>query len=523
MNEIRCPHCGKVFTVDEANYAAIVKQVRDHEFQNDLDERVKKEIALALSKAEGSYQTKLSDKETEIQKLNASLENERKDAALQLEKKTGEQKNQYEKQIADLNAKLLALQQNMNLEIQKAESRKDNAFHVYQQKVQAQQAQTAAETASLKARLAMAEEAQKAAVSSANAQAEQKRIAEVSSLQNQLDQAKLEQEMAVNKVTSQKDMELEQKKQEIIKLTAQKDLSEKNLREQYELQLRLKEEQLQQYKDFKKSQSTKMIGESLEQYCHDEFDKVRSLGFPSAYFDKDNDARTGSKGDFIFRDYYTDETGHPQEYISIMFEMKNEADETASKHKNSDFFKELDKDRREKKCEYAILVTMLEGDSALYNQGIVDVSASSGYEKMYVIRPQFFIPMITLLRNEARNSIRYKMEAQQARNENIDITNFEGKLNDFKDRFSKNVVTASAKFNAAIDEIDKSIAHLQKIKGNLMSSDRNLKLANDKAEALTIKKLTYQNPTMKAKFDEVRKNKALEEKKESDQPESTGE
>ena len=213
MNEIRCPHCGKVFTVDEANYAAIVKQVRDHEFQNDLDERVKKEIALALSKAEGSYQTKLSDKETEIQKLNASLENERKDAALQLEKKTGEQKNQYEKQIADLNAKLLALQQNMNLEIQKAESRKDNAFHVYQQKVQAQQAQTAAETASLKARLAMAEEAQKAAVSSANAQAEQKRIAEVSSLQNQLDQAKLEQEMAVNKVTSQKDMELEQKKQ----------------------------------------------------------------------------------------------------------------------------------------------------------------------------------------------------------------------------------------------------------------------------------------------------------------------
>ena len=266
-----------------------------------------------------------------------------------------------------------------------------------------------------------------------------------------------------------------------------------------------------------------MIGESLEQYCHDEFDKVRSLGFPSAYFDKDNDARTGSKGDFIFRDYYTDETGHPQEYISIMFEMKNEADETASKHKNSDFFKELDKDRREKKCEYAILVTMLEGDSALYNQGIVDVSASSGYEKMYVIRPQFFIPMITLLRNEARNSIRYKMEAQQARNENIDITNFEGKLNDFKDRFSKNVVTASAKFNAAIDEIDKSIAHLQKIKENLMSSDRNLKLANDKAEALTIKKLTYQNPTMKAKFDEVRKNKALEEKKESDQPESTGE
>ena len=299
---------------------------------------------------------------------------------MQLEKKTGEQKNQYEKQIADLNAKLLALQQNMNLEIQKAESRKDNAFHVYQQKVQAQQAQTAAETASLKARLAMAEEAQKAAVSSANAQAEQKRIAEVSSLQNQLDQAKLEQEMAVNKVTSQKDMELEQKKQEIIKLTAQKDLSEKNLREQYELQLRLKEEQLQQYKDFKKSQSTKMIGESLEQHCQNEFNSIRMTAFPNAYFEKDNDASGGSKGDFIFRDY---EDG--MEYVSIMFEMKNEMDETATKHRNEDFYKKLDADRNAKGCEYAVLVSLLEPDNELFNGGIVDVSHR--YPKMYVIRP----------------------------------------------------------------------------------------------------------------------------------------
>lgn len=312
--------------------------------------------------------------------------------------------------------------------------------------------------------------------------------------------------LAVTEALNKKDKELADKDIEIAKLKGQlesKDneskLKSQALKEQYEDKLKLKDEQIEYYRDFKARQSTKMVGESLEQHCDIEFNKLRATAFPNAYFGKDNDARTGSKGDFIFRE--SDASG--TEFISIMFEMKNQMDETATKKKNEDFLKELDKDRREKNCEYAVLVSLLEIDNELYNTGIVDVSYR--YPKMYVIRPQFFIPIITILRNAALNSLEYKQELETIRNQNIDISNFEEKINVFKDGFSRNFRLASEKFNTAIDEIDKSISHLQKIKDALLSSENNLRLANDKAEDLTIKKLTRGNPTMKELFDKQKK------------------
>ena len=314
-------------------------------------------------------------------------------------------------------------------------------------------------------------------------------------------------ELAVMKALQEKEKELAEQKEELFalenklnSLDLEKALAEKSLKEKYEIELKARDEQVAFYKDLKARMSTKGIGENLEQHCLTEFNKIRATAFPKAYFDKDNKiSESGSKGDFIFRDYSDD----GREYISIMFEMKNEADTTATKHKNEDFFKELDKDRKEKKCEYAVLVSMLEADSDLYNQGIVDVSYM--YEKMYVIRPQFFIPMITLLRDASKKSIEYQNELAIVRSQQIDITNFEEKMNKFKDGFSKNYEAASKKFQAAIDDIDKTIKALEKIKDELTASDRNLRLANDKAQDLSIKKLTYGNPTMKAKFDELNK------------------
>mgnify|MGYP003293929966 CR=1 FL=1 len=278
------------------------------------------------------------------------------------------------------------------------------------------------------------------------------------------------------------------------------ELKEKNLKEAYETQLKNKDEQLEYYKDFKARQSTKMIGESLEKHCSDEFNSIRSL-FPRVYFEKDNDSSSGSKGDFIYR--YYDEDGN--EIVSIMFEMKNEADETATKHKNEDFFKELDKDRKEKNCEYAVLVSLLEIDNEYYNNGIVDVSYK--YDKMYVIRPQFFIPLITLIRGLAQNALKYKKELQVIQNQNIDISNFEDNMNSFKESFGRNYRIASEKFKKAIEEIDKTIDHLQKTKDALLSSENNLRIANNKAEDLTIKKLTRNSETMQEMFAELEKNK----------------
>lgn len=336
------------------------------------------------------------------------------------------------------------------------------------------------------------------------AEAESKKELEISRLQEKLSGADTEKELAIARALSDKDKELAEKEKEIITLNGtieandqQSKLNEKALKESYESRLKGKDEEIAFYKDLKAKQSTKMIGEDLERHCENEFNKYRATGFKNAYFEKDNDARSGSKGDFIFRDY----TDEGTEFISIMFEMKNEMDETATKHKNADFFKELDKDRKEKGCEYAVLVSMLEADNDLYNEGIVDVSYK--YEKMYVIRPQFFIPMITLLRNAALNAAEYKNELALVRNQNIDITHFEDDLNEFKEKFGRNVKLAGERFQSAIDEIDKTITHLQKIKENLQMSERNLVLADNKLEDLTIKKLTRKNPTMKAKFEEL--------------------
>ena len=329
----------------------------------------------------------------------------------------------------------------------------------------------------------------------------------IAELRAKLDAGETEKKLAVAEAVEKKNEELARKTSEIADLKGElrsreteNRLNEKSLKEQYEDKLRLKDEQIEYYKDFKARQSTKMIGESLEQHCLTQFNSIRMTAFPNAYFEKDNDARTGSKGDFIYRECAEDGT----EFISIMFEMKNEADMTATKHKNEDFFKELDKDRREKGCEYAILVSLLEIDNDLYNNGIVDVSYR--YPKMYVIRPQFFIPMITLLRNAAQNSLHYRQELQLVRSQQVDILHFEENMNAFKEGFARNYRLASERFAMAIEEIDKTIDHLQKTKAALLSSENNLRLANNKADELSIKKLTKNAPSVRAMFDELNKN-----------------
>ena len=320
---------------------------------------------------------------------------------------------------------------------------------------------------------------------------------EISRLNGQLKLEKSMSESAVEKAIQEKEKEILQLRSNLELEKSKHELNERSLKEAHDAEIKRKDEEIAYYKDFKARQSTKMIGESLEQHCEIEFNRLRSTAFQNAYFEKDNDARSDSKGDFIYRESAPDGT----EFISIMFEMKNEMDETATKHKNEDFFKELDKDRREKNCEYAVLVTLLEADSELYNGGIVDVSYR--YDKMYVIRPQFFIPLITILRNAALNSLAYRQELAVVRNQNIDVTNFENSLLDFQNKFSNNYRIASEKFQTAIDEIDKTIDHLQKVKEGLLGSERQLRLANDKAQDLSIKKLTRGNPTMQAKFAEL--------------------
>ncbi|MCC2826688.1 DUF2130 domain-containing protein [Faecalicatena orotica] len=336
----------------------------------------------------------------------------------------------------------------------------------------------------------------------------QKRDQLIARLQAQISGTETEKKLAVAEVVSEKDRELSEKTTEITALKSQlankateNELKEQALQKQYEEKLKMKDEQIEYYKDFKARQSTKMIGESLEQHCLNQFNALRMTAFPNAYFEKDNDARTGSKGDFIFR-----EAADGVEFISIMFEMKNEMDETATKHKNEDFLKELDKDRREKKCEYAVLVSLLEIDNELYNNGIVDMSYR--YEKMYVIRPQFFIPMITLLRNAALNSLQYRRELELARHQQVDILRFEENMNTFKEGFARNYRIASERFKTAIDEIDKTITHLQKTKDALLASENNLRLANHKAEDLSIKRLTKNAPSVKAMFDELKKEES---------------
>jgi hypothetical protein len=431
MNEIICPHCKKAFKVDEAGFAEIQKQVRDHEFEQELLERVQ-----LLEK----------DKENAVKLAEAQVKN-----TLQAEMA------EKEAQIAEMKAeKALALSQ--------LESRKDE------------------ELAKLKARVQTTEA--------------EKRL-ELSELKAKLDAIETEKELAVTQAVTVVEKQRDELANKLVSKDAEKQLLESSLKDKYESELKSKDEMIAYYKDMKAKLSTKMVGETLEQHCEIEFNKLRATAFPNAYFEKDNDARSGSKGDYVYRE--KDDAGN--EIISIMFEMKNEGDETATKHRNEDFLRELDKDRNEKKCEYAILVSLLEADNELYNSGIVDVGHK--YPKMYVIRPQFFIPMITLLRNAALNSLKYKSELALVKAQNVDITNFEDNMNKFKEGFARNYDLASRKFKTAIDEIDKTIDHLQKTKDALLSSENNLRLANNRAEDLTIKRLTRGNPTMAAKFAEL--------------------
>lgn len=424
MQEIKCPNCGKVFSVDDSGYAAILKQVHDKEFEKELrrredalNEEKENAVELAVTKAEAKKDKRISELEHQLEAMK--------------DKTRGE----LELALAEKNLKL---------------SEKDS------------------EITRLKGQI----ELDKSIAESAVKDAVQSKDSEIMKLKN--------------------DLELEQSKRQ---------LSEKSLKEAHDAELRRKDEEIAYYKDFKARQSTKMVGESLEQHCMIEFDRLRATAFRNAYFEKDNDAKTGSKGDFIYRESGEDGT----EFISIMFEMKNEMDTTATKHRNEDFFKELDNDRREKGCEYAVLVTLLEADNELYNGGIVDVSHR--YDKMYVIRPQFFIPLITILRNAALNSLAYKQELAQVRSQNIDVTNFEESLLDFQAKFGNNYRLAKDHFQKAIDEIDNTIVHLQKVKDELLGSQKQLRYANDKAQDLSIKKLTRNNPTMQAKFAELKEDK----------------
>ena len=351
----------------------------------------------------------------------------------------------------------------------------------------------------VKKRVADAKKQADSAKDLALAKQEASQATQIAELKSQLKQAEAEKKLAVAEALKPVEKELSEAKIRQEAMVSQVKLREAALKTQYEGAIKLKDEEIERLKDLKSKLSTKMVGETLEQHCQTEFNRLRATAFKNAYFEKDNDARTGSKGDYIYRE--EDEEGN--EIISIMFEMKNENETTATKHKNEDFFKELDKDRKEKNCEYAVLVTLLEADSELYNTGIVDVSYK--FDKMYVIRPQFFIPMITLLRNAALNSMKYKAELAVVRNQNIDITHFEENMENFKEAFARNYELASKKFSTAIEEIDKTIAHLQKTKEALLSSENNLRLANNKAEDLSIKRLTRGNPTMTAKFAELKK------------------
>lgn len=427
--ELKCPKCGTTFSVDEADYAAIVSQVKSIEFQTEVDRRMEElhrrnsaEQKLVLEKNQREFQEKLNSKELEINK------------------KDGE--------ISQLKQQLNSLSQAKDLEFVKRLTEKDKTIE------------------GLKSQINQSED--------------------------RLQIALLEERQKSEKVIQNKQSEINEL---IVKSEAQKSESLKSeaiLKEQYEVRLKQANELIDYYKDMKSKQSTKMIGESLEVHCSTEFNRVRPL-FPNAYFEKDNDIAQGSKGDFIFRDF---EDG--VEYVSIMFEMKNEADETQTKHKNEDFLKKLDQDRRNKGCEFAVLVSLLEQDSELYNIGIVDMSHR--YEKMYVIRPQFFIPIITLLVQTSKKSLDYKKQLEIAKRQSIDVTNFENELSDFKDKFAYNYRLASKKFQNAIDEIDKTISHLQKVRQELVGSEDNLRLANDKAEKLTIKKLTKNSPSLRDKF-----------------------
>lgn len=441
-HDLTCPHCHKVFSVDESEYASLLNQISKQEIEQEVHEKLataerekQNEIKLAESKVRAELQQTLADKESELQRA-----------------------------ISDKDSEIVKLKSQANQKI--SELKVQNSEEL--SKLQSQTAET------------------------------------IAKLESQIASSKTEQELAVTKAVTSIEKERDELANRLKNKETEQKLQLTSLKEQHDAELRSKDEMIAYYKDMKAKMSTKMIGESLEQHCETEFNKLRPTAFQHAYFEKDNavSKTTGSKGDYIYRE--TDEQGN--EITSIMFEMKNENETTATKHKNEHFFKELDKDRREKNCEYAVLVSLLEADNELYNQGIVDVSFQSGFDKMYVIRPQFFITMITLLRNAAMNSLQYKAELALIKEQNIDITNFEGRIDKWKDSFAINSDRATKNFNKAIKEIEESIKKLENTRDALIQTVKNFETANKKLDDLTIKKLTRGNPTMTAKFAELEKS-----------------
>ncbi|WP_307977010.1 DUF2130 domain-containing protein [uncultured Streptococcus sp.] len=453
MNDVKCPHCGTVFTINESEYSQLLDQVRGQEFEKELHERLARETALLDEKAKNQLQEHMAKKDQETAELRAKLDRLTNEKDLELATAL----SQKDQEIANLSFKI------QQFDTEKALLLKD----------------------------------QKQSLSEQLAEKDQ----HLRDLEAQLDKLRLEHENQLQKSLSNVERQRDAIQNQLALQEKENELALATVRSDYESQLKAANEQVEFYKNFKAQQSTKAIGESLEIYAETEFNKVRNLAFPNAYFEKDNTVSSrGSKGDFIYRE--KDENG--VEILSIMFEMKNEADDTVKKHKNEDFFKELDRDRREKDCEYAVLVTMLEADNDYYNTGIVDVSHK--YEKMYVVRPQFFIQLIGILRNAAMNSLQYKQELALVREQNIDITHFEEDLDIFKNAFAKNYNSASKNFQKAIDEIDKAIKRMEAVKAALTTSENQLRLANNKLEDVSVKKLTRKNPTMKAKFEALKES-----------------
>ena len=535
MNEIKCPHCGKVFQVDERGFADILRQVRTAEFDKEiaqregmLQEQNAQAVKLAVAKAQQDAQAETAQRDARIAELETRLAAEKREREQAEKSSQLEHANELEAALAKKQAEIVQLQADVKKlsadhdaqnRIAKAEherllsdatAQRDAEIAALRQQISSQesafkqQLESQVQQYSQKIAADKAESARVAAEESAKLQ--QTIVAQKQQLESQTQQFKAEKELAVSEARAAAERQRDELAAQVKLQEAQAAQERAALREKMTNELavkdeliKYKDEEIARVKEMKARLSTKMVGESLERHCETEFNKIRATAFPHAYFEKDNDVVDGTKGDFVFRE--TDPaTG--EEVVSIMFEMKNENDETRTKHKNEDFFAKLDSDRKKKGCEYAVLCTMLEPENELYNEGIVDVSYR--YEKMYVIRPQFFIPIISILRNAALSALQYKTELAEVRNQNIDITNFENSMEDFKTKFARNYDLASRKFQTAIDEIDKTIDHLQKTKEALLGSERNLRLANDKAQDLTIKKLTRKNPTMKAKFDALK-------------------
>ena len=531
MNEIKCPHCGKVFQVDERGFADILRQVRTAEFDKEitqregmLQEQNAQAVKLAVAKAQQDAQAETAQRDARIAELETRLVAEKREREQAEKSSQIEHANELEAALAKKQAEIVQLQADVKKlsadhdsqnRIAKAEherllsdatAQRDAEIAALRQQISSQesafkqQLESQVQQYSQKIAADKAESARVAAEESAKLQ--QTIVAQKQQLESQTQQFRAEKELAVSEARAAAERQRDELAAQVKLQEAQAAQERAALREKMTNELaakdeliKYKDEEIARVKEMKARLSTKMVGESLERHCETEFNKIRATAFPHAYFEKDNDVVDGTKGDFVFRE--TDPaTG--EEVVSIMFEMKNENEETRTKHKNEDFFAKLDSDRKKKGCEYAVLCTMLEPENELYNEGIVDVSYR--YEKMYVIRPQFFIPIISILRNAALSALQYKTELAEVRNQNIDITNFENSMEDFKTKFARNYDLASRKFQTAIDEIDKTIDHLQKTKEALLGSERNLRLANEKAQDLTIKKLTRKNPTMKAKF-----------------------